>query len=321
MLRVIKFGGSSVGNANAFKSVGYILKHFKQKQNETIVSVFSAMMSVTNRLLTTSVAAARRDIKEVNLSKNFLFELHKKTVIDLNLKSGARSELLEWLDLSMKNDLMASCTEVVQLGLCTEQKRDYISSLGERWSTAIMTKYLQNNNIPSEYILASDILITDGKAGGATPDLKLTKPLILERLTPLLQRNILPCVTGFIGSDRFKTITTLGRGGSDLSAAIIGNVLDANEVTIYKVECITAEDGTMIEWQPGLIGCTTKNGTSNETIPFMSYEEAIHLKKVLHPATCYPLMKKGIPIRVGNTLEFLHPGTLISNRKPCRLNV
>ncbi len=138
---------------------------------------------------------------------------------------------------------------------------------------------------------------------------------MLETLLPLLQSGVLPCVTGFIASDRFKNITTLGRGGSDLSAAVIGNVLDADEVTLYKVESETGEDGTMIKWHPGLIGCNTKTKSSSSirTIPFMSYEEAIKLNKVLHPSTCYPLMKKGIPIRVANTYEFLHPGTIISN--------
>jgi len=166
--------------------------------------------------------------------------------------------------------------------------------------------------VASEYVLAADILLTDGVAGGATPDLELTKPVMLERLVPLLQNGVLPCVTGFIGADRFKTITTLGRGGSDLSAAVIGHVLDADEVTMFKVESAAAEDGTMVSWKPGWIGIVPKGGAPSDTVPFMSYEEATHLKKVLHPATCYPLMEKEIPMRVGNTLEFLHPGTLIT---------
>jgi aspartate kinase len=313
MLRVVKFGGSSVGNADAFKSVGGILRHFRRR-NDTVVAVFSAMMSVTNRLLSASEAAARGDMKQVTLVKNFLFELHRKTVMGLNLESKARSDILGWLDLSMNDDLMATCEQVAQLGVCTGEKSDLISSLGERWSTAIMTRYLEDNSVPSEYVLASDILITDSVAGGATPDLELTKPVMLEKLVPLLQNGVLPCVTGFIGADRFKTITTLGRGGSDLSAAVIGNVLDADEVTMYKVESTPAEDGTLAAWKPGWIGIIPKGSPSTETIPFMSYEEATHLKKVLHPATCYPLMDKEIPIRVGNTLEYLHPGTLISNR-------
>jgi len=209
---------------------------------------------------------------------------------------------------------VGACEKVAQLGVCTGEKSDFISSLGERWSTAIMAQYLADNNVASEYVLASDVLITDGVAGGATPDLELTKPAMLERLVPLLQNGVMPCVTGFIGADRFGTVTTLGRGGSDLSASVVGNVLDADEVTMYKVESTTAEDGTLAAWKPGWIGIIPKGSESTETIPFMSYEEATHLKKVLHPATCYPLMEKEIPIRVGNTLEYLHPGTLISNR-------
>jgi len=242
MLRVVKFGGSSVGNAAAFKRVGNILTHFKQRRKETVVAVFSAMMSVTNRLLSASEAATRGDMKHVTVTKDFLFALHRDSVLGLGLSSARRSELLDWLDLSMNDDFLDSCEIVAKLGFCT---------------------------------------------GG------------------------LPCVTGFIGADRFKTVTTLGRGGSDLSAAVIGNVLDADEVTMYKVESVTAKDGTLDSWKPGWIGIIPKGST--ETIPFMSYEEATYLKKVLHPATCYPLMEKAIPVRVGNTLEYLHPGTLISN--------
>jgi len=313
MLRVVKFGGSSVGNADAFKAVGGILKHFK-RQGDTVVPVFSAMMSVTNRLLKSTDAASRGDMKQVAQIKEFLFELHRKTVFGLNLEPTTRSDILGWLDTSMKNDLMGACEKVAQLGVCTGEKSDFISSLGERWSTAIMAHYLEDNNVASEYVLASDVLITDGVAGGATPDLELTKPAMLERLVPLLQNGVMPCMTGFIGADRFGTVTTLGRGGSDLSASVVGNVLDADEVTMYKVESTTAEDGTLAAWKPGWIGIIPKGSESTETIPFMSYEEATHLKKVLHPATCYPLMEKEIPIRVGNTLEYLHPGTLISNR-------
>jgi len=311
MLRVLKFGGSSVGNADAFKSVGKILKHYKRQ--ETVVAVFSAMMSVTNRLLSASEAAARGDMKQVTLIKNFLFDFHHKTIQGLDLRPIDHMDLVGWLELSME-DMMASCENVANLGLCTGQNSDYISSLGERWSTAIMAKYMGKIDVPSAYVCASDILVTDSVAGGATPDLDLTKRATLAHLGPMLQAGILPCVTGFIGADSAKTITTLGRGGSDLSASVLGNVLDADEVTMYKVESAVAEDGTLAAWKPGWIGIIPKGSSPNETIPYMSYVEATQLKKVLHPSTCYPLMEKEIPIRVGNTLEFLHPGTLIANK-------
>jgi len=311
MLRVLKFGGSSVGNADAFKSVGKILKHYKR--NETVVSVFSAMMSVTNRLISASEAAARGDMKQATTTKNFLFDLHCKTAKELNLDPVEHKDLMGWLELSM-NDLMASCEKVADLGLCTGQHSDYISSLGERWSTAIMTKYLRKLDVPSAYVLASDILVTDSVAGGATPDLELTRQATMKNLVPLLQEGILPCITGFIGADQSKTITTLGRGGSDLSASVIGAVLDADEVTMYKVESTAAPDGTLASWRPGWIGIIPKGSAHTETIPLMSYVDATQLKKVLHPSTCYPLMDKEIPLRVANTLEFLHPGTLIASQ-------
>jgi len=311
MLRVLKFGGSSVGNADAFKSVGKILTYYKR--NETVVAVFSAMMSVTNRLIGASEAAARGDMKQATTTKKFLFDLHRKTVKDLNLDPRDHKDLVGWLEHSME-DMVGSCNKVANLGLCTGQHRDYISSLGERWSTAIMAKYLRKLEVPSAYVCSSEVMVTDSVAGGATPDLELTKQATLRRLVPLLQEGILPCITGFIGADQSKTITTLGRGGSDLSASVIGNVLDADEVTMYKVESVAAEDGTLASWTPGWIGIIPKGSTPDETIPHMSYVEATQLKKVLHPSTCYPLMEKEIPLRVGNTLDFLHPGTLIANK-------
>jgi len=268
---------------------------------------------VTNRLISASEAAARGDMKSVTTTKNFLFDLHHRTVKGLNLDPVEHSDLMGWLQLSM-GDLTAQCEKVADLGLCTGQNGDFIASLGERWSTAIMTKYLRMLDVPSAYVLASDILVTDSVAGGATPDLELTKQAALDHLVPMLQEGILPCITGFIGADPSKTITTLGRGGSDLSASVIGNVLDADEVTMYKVESVAAEDGTLASWKPGWIGIIPKGSSSNETIPLMSYVEATQLKKVLHPSTCYPLMEKEIPLRVGNTLDFLHPGTLIANK-------
>jgi aspartate kinase len=254
-------------------------------------------------------------MKQATTTKNFLFDLHCKTAKELHLHPIDHADLVGFLELSM-DDLMVSCEKVANLGLCTGQHSDFISSLGERWSTAIMTKYLRKLDVRSEYVLASDILVTDSVAGGATPDLELTKQAASGLLVPMLREGILPCITGFIGADQSKTITTLGRGGSDLSASVIGAVLDADEVTMYKVESVAAEDGTLASWKPGWIGIIPKGSTPTETSPLMSYVEATQLKKVLHPSTCYPLMEKEIPLRVGNTLEFLHPGTLIANKTP-----
>jgi len=292
------------------------LKHYKR--NETVVAVFSAMMSVTNRLLTATEAAARGDMKQVTLTKDFLFDFHHKTIKGLDLRPLDHVELVGWPELSM-DDLMAECEKIADVGLCSGQNRDFVSSLGERWSTAIMAKYMGKIHVPSAYVCASDILVTDREARGATPELELTKQATIARLLPMLHEGVLPCVTGFIGADTSKTITTLGRGGSDLSASVLGNVLDADEVTMYKVESTAAEDGTLVSWKPGWIGIIPKGSSSNETIPHMSYVEATQLKKVLHPATCYPLMEKEIPIRVGNTLDFLHPGTLIANKAAAQL--
>ena len=131
----------------------------------------------------------------------------------------------------------------------------------------------------------------------------------------MLSEGILPCVTGFIASDEQGMLTTLGRGGSDLTASIVGNALDATEVILSKVESEKdSKDGFMLRWQSGWIGIVHQQNPQL-TISSMSFEEAGELanlgRKVLHRHAVYPLLEKKIPIRICNTLDGNHPGTLV----------
>ena len=157
--------------------------------------------------------------------------------------------------------------------------------------------------------------MTDGVAGNARPLLELTRTRALARLRPLLDRGALPIVTGFFGAGRDGRLTTLGRGGSDLSAAVIGSVLDASTIKLFKVELENSPDGVAAAWVAGWVG-VVHDADSSATIPQLHYEEARELahfaKKVLHPETVSPAIEKGIPISVLNTLDTQHPGTNIS---------
>jgi aspartokinase len=133
----------------------------------------------------------------------------------------------------------------------------------------------------------------------------------------MLEAGVLPCVTGFIASDPAGNLTTLGRGGSDLTASIVGNATDATEVILSKVESEKdSKEGFMTAWKPGWIGIVHQNNP-HLTIKNMSFEEAGELanlgRKVLHRHAVYPLLEKRIPIRICNTLDGNHPGTLISD--------
>ena len=169
--------------------------------------------------------------------------------------------------------------------------------------------------LDAPFVDASDVIITDGVSGGARPLLAESRSRADAILVPILRRAALPLVTGFYGASTRGLLTTLGRGGSDLSAAVLGHCLDATEVALYKVEYTTRPDGWMNAWAPGWVG-VVHDADPAFTIPSLHYEEARELahfsKKVLHPETVSPAVERGIPITVRNTLDPLHPGTLIS---------
>jgi aspartate kinase len=179
---------------------------------------------------------------------------------------------------------------------------DAITSLGERINARTLAALLRQRGRSSEAVDASELIVTDDTFQNAVPLMDATRAQVSARLNPLLDEGIIPVVTGFIGATEKGVTTTLGRGGSDYSAAILGDCLDADEVWIW-----TDVDGVMTA-DPRIV-------PDAQVIPVLSYSEVGELAyfgaKVLHPRTIRPVIERGIPLWVKNTFNPTCPGTRI----------
>ncbi|MBN2306329.1 MAG: aspartate kinase, partial [Anaerolineae bacterium] len=198
------------------------------------------------------------------------------------------------------------CYGIYVLRELSPKAMDKVSSLGERMSVPMISAVLRARGVPSSSLTASQLITTDEQFGSAGVLFQESEALVKQRLKPLLEQGIVPVVTGFIGATRDGVITTLGRGGSDYSAALLGAYVDSDEVWIW-----TDVDGVM----------TTDPRMESEArvIPTLSYGEVGEMAyfgaKVLHSKTVQPLVERNIPVRVKNTFNPSAVGTLITNRE------
>ena len=314
--KVFKFGGSSVGSAQALRNVGNVLCTERDNGN-SVVSVLSAMFGVTNKLVEATERAAAHDMSAVRRNREILYNLHKYTADEL-LSADAKAEkadIMDYVTRILTNYYDAVCEEIAEKKGADAYDVDRVSSLGERLSSKVMASYLDSlEGVESGFFESDQLIVTDDVSGGATPKLKETREKVNQLLMPLLNRQALPIVTGFFGATEDGKITTLGRGGSDLSATVLGHAIDADEVSLFKVEYTTDSEGWLNEWQGGWVG-VVHDADPEQTIPALAYEEAAELahfgKKVLHPETVRPAIEKSIPICVKNTYDPSHNGTRI----------
>jgi len=298
MLRIMKFGGTSVGDSEKIKHVAGLVK--KYKEEETVI-VTSAMAGVTDELLVIAEKVAR-GISEEEI-KNMVGTLREKHA--LTAKESISSEFLEIPLISIEklcHELERVLIGVSYVGELTSRSLDYIISFGERLCAPILSGALNTVGVKSKWFTGYEAgITTDSNFGKASPVWEITNKKITEILKPKLKEYV-PVVTGFIAGDEKGRITTLGRGGSDYSAAILGAALDAGEIWIW-----TDVNGIMTT-DPKLV-------SNARTIKLISYIEAMELAyfgaKVLHPKTIEPAMEKGIPVRVRNTFNPENEGTLI----------
>lgn len=281
---VMKFGGTSVGDAERIRGVADIVR--KELKRRPVV-VVSAHKGVTDRLIKLANEAIRHEVKTSELRA-----IHEKIMDDLGVDRGLLDESMSELEVLLKGIAM-----VKELTLRT---LDYVSSFGERFSSRVIAAYFETCGIAARAHDAYDIgLFTDDNFGNAQP-LPETDESLREHL---LGMDDVPVVTGFIGMTKDGNITTLGRGGSDYTATIIGGALRSEEVQIW-----TDVDGVMTA-DPRVVPDAV-------VLDRISFEEASELAyygaKVLHPATILPAMSKGIPVRVLNTFRPEVKGTVIT---------
>jgi len=303
---VMKFGGTSVGSPEAIAQVSQLLSDYAT-QWDRIVVVVSAMCGVTNALLQSASAAQRGDEEAYTEQIDQLRDHHRRTIRTLFPKNGERTPLLANIDRYIA-ELNEYCRSIQVMGEVTPRGLDTIVSLGERINARVVAAALRTKNLDSQAMDATGLIITDDAFQNAMPLMDETREQIQERLCPLLDEGVIPVVTGFIAATPEGVTTTLGRGGSDYTAAILGDCLDADEVWTW-----TDVDGVMTA-DPRVV-------SEARVIPKVSFNEISELAyfgaKVLHPKTIRPVLERDIALWVKNTFNPSHPGTRIS-RKPAR---
>jgi aspartate kinase len=297
---IIKFGGTSVGDADR---VANAIEIVSARQERQPIVVVSALAGVTNDLVAASEAARSCDIDRVNAIVAKLRQRHEDVAMRLvQQKFDFFESFIKQLDKQIEQ-VHTILKGIALLGEITPRARDKVTAIGEKLSSVLFAYSMMMRAVPGEHVDSEEVLITDDRFGDAAPLMDETRAAARRVLLPLLERKLIPVMGGFIGSTREGATTTLGRGGSDYSAAIVGAAVGAEEIQIW-----TDVDG-MMTCDPRLI-------PGAKVIGRISYTEAAELAwfgaKVLHPKTIAPAVAQKIPVRVLNTHNVASAGTLIT---------
>ncbi len=311
MALVMKFGGTSVGSADAMRETSDLILQARDIWGD-VAAIASAMGSkpvkVTDLLLQGAHSAFEGDGETFRRLARQLRDIHYEAIDGLLSPEGERQVVLAEIERFI-NRFTSLCGAVHVLGELTPRALDAISGMGEQMSVRILAAYLRELGYEAEAIDATELIVTDRNFQSAGPLAPETKARALSRLGPLLERGAIPIITGFIGATADGVTTTLGRGGSDFSAAILGQAIDADEVWIW-----TDVDGVMSA-DPRIV----PDAVSIPTLTFREVSElAYYGAKVLHPKTMRPCVENGIPLRIKNTFNPTHPGTVIVDEAPER---
>ena len=295
---LMKFGGTSVADAKCIKNIVDILEKHHQAGDELAV-VVSAQRGVTDQLI--EITARLPTAGDESAIEPLIQALGKRHMTTLEGAApdyvAETGSVIEDRLISLQNILFA----VYNLRELTPRSRDYIISFGERQLAPIISASLRQRGIPSTVIDGCDAGILTTSNHGESTALPESDARIKKRIGPLLGKEI-PVIMGFMGCTRNGVVTTLGRSGSDYSASIIGAGIDADEIWIW-----TDVDGIMT--------CDPRVINDARVMPSLSYIEVMELSyfgaKVMHPRSIEPAMRKNIPVRVKNTFNPSHPGTII----------
>ena len=297
---IMKFGGTSVGSAERLQGVFALLKDAQNKK-QSIVVVLSAMSGMTNNLIEGAQKAVKRDLKGALQIAAAIGDNHVQAIESLFVKSDTSMQLLREMQNHMQ-ELEVLYKGVSYLGELTKRSMDAVSGMGELMSSKIMAAYCQSHGLNVQWMDARQFVLTDDHFGKANPLWDKLIPKTRETLLPVLEKGAIVITQGFIGATEEGASTTLGRGGSDFSASIIGVALEADEIQIW-----TDVDGMMTA-DPRVV----KDAV---VLPEVSFQEASELAyfgaKVLHPMTIAPAVEKNIPVRILNTMAPDRQGTII----------
>lgn len=296
---VMKFGGTSVQDAAAISRTIEIVNGRRNQKMRPVV-VVSAMARVTDQLLAAARAAVENDLPKALLIAGVLRNRHiENAAVLVGRKLTLLIQTLDKLFDQLENVL----TGIAAVGELTPRTSDLVVSFGERLSSLIVAQALEHRGISSVHVDARNCIITDTHFGKATPLVEETDAAVIEHVLSVVDANAVAVLGGFIASTRNGITTTLGRGGSDYSAALIGGALNAHAIEIW-----TDVNGVMTT-DPRICPNALR-------LRAISFEEASELAyfgaKVLHPATILPAVKKNIPVWVLNSHNAANEGTVIT---------
>ncbi|GAB4553987.1 MAG: aspartate kinase [Anaerolineae bacterium] len=299
-LITVKFGGTSMGNHDTIAQVARIILD-TQRSGHHVLTVVSAMSGVTDKLKQAAASAATGDENTYQTLVQELRQRHRETAEQLINDEMIKQSLFEQID-PMLDAMIAMCHSIAVLKEITPRGMDLIMSFGERLSARLLAFHLRDLGHASVAIDASELIVTDDNFQDAAPLMDETRQRVKMLLMPYLDSGTLPVVTGYIGATQTGIITTLGRGASDFSAAILGAAVETDHLWIY-----TDVDGIMTT-DPRIV-------PTARVIRRLSYAEVGELAyfgaKVLHPKTVQPMIDREAPVRVRNTFNPSDEGTLI----------
>jgi len=302
-MRVLKFGGTSIGDAQSIRTVCEIVR---RRAGDKTLLVFSAAGGTTDALDAMARSAAKGLCDDAMAAAKGIRDAHLSLAREL-LPPGEALWRLETLFEQFFGSARDAVHGLAVLKDLSPAVQDRLWGMGELLSTNLLCEVLRREGVPAEWVDARDVVITDGRHGQAEPIPEKTAERCQTTLLPLLDAGRFPVTQGFIGRSEGGEVTTLGRGGSDYTASLLGALLGAEAIEIW-----TDVDGVMTA-DPSLV-------PQARNIPLMSFREAAELAffgaRVLHPKTLWPAVERGIPVRVLNTRRPDGEGTTILAEVP-----
>ena len=298
---VMKFGGTSVADPDAIdRLIGIVRGQLRQRPHRPPIVVVSALAGVTDKLIEVTRHAEEGDGPRAEAALRALLDRHVTMAAAGAPASGTALQASVRADF---DELIGLVRALAVLREVSPRSLDAVLASGEIVSSRIVAAALADHDIPAQWVDARSVLVTDAEHTGAVPDMDATRRRLQDRARRHLDAGQVVVLGGFIGATRNGVTTTLGRGGSDYSAAIFGAALDADEIQIW-----TDVDG-MLTADPRIV-------PGARLVPRLSFAEASELAyfgaKVLHPSTILPAVTRSIPVRILNARRPERPGTVIA---------
>ncbi|HJW92103.1 MAG TPA: bifunctional aspartate kinase/homoserine dehydrogenase I [Thermoanaerobaculia bacterium] len=302
-IEVYKFGGVAVGSADAIRTALAHVRRGISQPKTNVAAVVSAMNGVTDLLLDAANAALKGDRERADAAARAFFDRHITLIPEL-ITDRERAENLRAFLTSVTDEMQKMTDSIAVLRELTPRAQDALVARGERVLARFFTEAACDAGLDAVYIDAPEIIITERRLGSLWPNFTKCERAAKKIIAPLLGEGRIVIMPGFLGGGPDGEVVTLGRGGTDFSAAILARSLAAKSVTLFKEV-------------DGLMTADPKSVPQARVLAELHYREAAELAyygaKVLHPRTMIPLVDRKIPLFVRNTFRDRYPGTRIAD--------